>query len=451
MSEKPLVLKWNQLILEAIKLTKTSAPLAARALAMMHTAMYDAWSVYDTCAFSSSTAKYIKISKSQCAKDNIRKSFSYAAYRVLMELFWLRLPADEKNIFRDFMCQLDYDPENRSLDITKPEGIGNLMAKQTIEQRYGDGSNPYGTLHMPRFSDYTGFKPINPPGQLINLSYWQPLQKIKEGSKTRFQRFHVPHWGLVRAFALPFNWQFRPDAPFTKEQPEFKQQAREILDINAALTDEQKVIASYWEDARGTYTTAGHWCEIAQFVAQKEFYRNSQCIKLFFVLSNALLDASIATWECKHHYNSVRPITAIRNVFNGLHVHAWGGACKGTETIKGDQWNAYLKTPSTPEYISSHSCLSRAAAVILKNFTGNDAFGGRTSIKMGSSKIEPAVTPCMDMVLEWPTYSFAAEQAGQSCIYAGTHFQKATAEGHKLGLKVAMTVWEKAKVYFNEK
>ncbi|WP_138092075.1 hypothetical protein [Sphingobacterium daejeonense] len=70
---------------------------------------------------------------------------------------------------------------------------------------------------------------------------------------------------------------------------------------------------------------------------------------------------------------------------------------------------------------------------------------------MGSSNIEAGVTPCMDMVLEWPTYSAAAEQAGLSCIYGGTHFSKGTDEGHKLGLKVAVGAWEKAKVYFNEK
>jgi len=40
---KPISLHWNQLALEAIKYTQTSPPLAARALAMVHTSMYDAW------------------------------------------------------------------------------------------------------------------------------------------------------------------------------------------------------------------------------------------------------------------------------------------------------------------------------------------------------------------------------------------------------------------------
>ena len=57
---KPLPLQWNQLTLDAIKFTNTSPPLAARALAMVHTAMYDGWSVYNKCAFSTTTARYIK-------------------------------------------------------------------------------------------------------------------------------------------------------------------------------------------------------------------------------------------------------------------------------------------------------------------------------------------------------------------------------------------------------
>ena len=58
--QRLLALQWNQLTLDAIKITNTSPPLAARALAMVHTAMYDAWSVYNKCAFSTTTSRYIK-------------------------------------------------------------------------------------------------------------------------------------------------------------------------------------------------------------------------------------------------------------------------------------------------------------------------------------------------------------------------------------------------------
>ena len=82
---KSLAVNWNQLALDAIRFTRTSAPLAARALAMLYTAMYDAWSVYNNTAISTATALFIKQPKENCTKENSRKAFSFAAYRVLTE------------------------------------------------------------------------------------------------------------------------------------------------------------------------------------------------------------------------------------------------------------------------------------------------------------------------------------------------------------------------------
>ena len=450
-TSNPLVLQWNQLTLDAIRCSATSPPLAARALAMVHTAMYDAWSVYDKCAISTSTAQYIKIlDDKNCTRDNIHKAFSYAAYRVLMDLFWLALPPENKSTFRDFMCELDYDPDDTTLDITKPQGIGNLMARLVLECHQGDGANALGTLHAPAWSDYTVYQPINTPDQLNDLNHWQPLQTKVAGGAVKVQSFLVPHWGLGKPFALAYNGQFRPEAPFRKYQPEFRQQAQEILDLSASLTDEHKMIAEYWADGPGTYTPPGHWCEIAQFVAGKKGYRNTQCIKLFFALGNALLDASLGCWECKRHYDYVRPVTAIHELYKGQSVEAWGGPHQGTKTIKGEHWQPYIATPPFPEYVSGHSTFSSAAATILRCFTGRDDLDGCATLKKGSSQIEPGTTPKKEVTLDWPTFTMAARQAGMSRLYGGIHFMHANESGKQLGLEVAQCVWEKAKFYFND-
>lgn len=450
-TSKPITIHWNQLTLDAIKLTHTSPPLAARALAMVHTAMYDAWSVYNDCAISTTTALYIKAEGDHCSKENVRKAFSYATYRVLMDLFWLALPSENKNMFHDYMCRLGYDPDDTSLDIHRPAGIGNMAARCIIEYRNGDGSNPHGTLHMPAWSDYTGYQPVNTADVVRNISKWQPLKKEIKPGVFASQEFLTPHWGLVRPFALQHNWQFRPEAPYNRHDAGFKEQAQEILDISACLTDEQKAIAEYWEDGAGTYTPPGHWCEIAQYVLRRE-KRNTPCIKLFFALSNALLDASIAAWECKHYYDSVRPVSAIRYLFENDDVQAWAGPCKGTRTIKGKTWQSYIATPPFPEHVSGHSTFSRAAAVTLKNYTGSDEFGGCYTVPKGSSKIEPGCSiPCVDVRLDWPTFTEAAEQAGLSRLYGGIHFKRGNELGQKLGTFVGTQAWEKAVFYFNEK
>ena len=448
---KILTLQWNQLILDAIKYSCTSPPLAARALAMVYTAMYDAWSVYNECAISTGTALYIKIKdETHCTKDNQHTAFSYAAYRVLTELFWLGLPPNNKNMFRSFMCELGYDPDDTSVGCETPQGIGNLAAAIVIEYRSGDGSNPHATLHAPAWSDYTCYEPVNTWDKLNDVNYWQPLRIETESGKYKVQHSLVPHWALVKPFSLLYNWQFRPGPPYKKHLAQFKEQAKEILTISAGLTDKQKAIAEYWADGAGTFSIAGHWCEIAQFVAESKRYGNSDCIKLFFAVCNAMLDASIACWECKRAYDSGRPVTIIRELYKGRDVAAWGGPHKGMQTIKGENWQSYIPTPPFAEHVSVHSAVSYAAAFILKIFTGSDVFGGCSVIERNCSATEKGTVPKHDITLEWATFSDAAAQAGLAGLYGGIHFAKANTDGQKLGDQTGKNVWDKVLFFFNE-
>lgn len=447
----PSALQWNQLCLEAIRCSGTSPPLAARALAMVHTAIYDAWSVYDQKAISTSTARYIKVlNRRQCTTENRQKAYSYAAYRVLMDLFWLALPPKNKGMFRDFICKLDYDPDDTSLDISEPQGIGNLMAKLVIETRYGDGSNQRGTLNAPAWSDYTGYEPVNTPEKINDLNHWQPLQTEVANGEWKEQKFLVPHWSLIKPFSLSHSGQFRPYGPLQKNQREYKVQAQHVLKFSAGLTEKQKVIAEYWADGPGTFTPPGHWCEIAQFIAGQKDYSDAQCIKLFFALSNALLDASIECWDCKRHYDSVRPVTAIRELFKGKKVEAWAGPGQGTKEIPAEEWQPFISTPPFPEYVSGHSTFSGASATVLRCFTSGDDFEGCTTIEKGSSQVEPGITPKEDIILDWPTFSEAAGQAGMSRLYGGIHFMKANESGLEMGRNIGQCAWEKALFFFND-
>jgi len=144
-------------------------------------------------------------------------------------------------------------------------------------------------------------------------------------------------------------------------------------------------------------------------------------IKLFFVLTNAL--PSIATWDAKRTYDSVRPITAIHFLFSGKRIQAWAGPYMGTREIDGAYWQPFQRssrvTPPFPEYVSGHSVFSAAAAEVLRRFTGTDVFGYSVHIKARSSKIEPGKVPSRDYVLSWQTFTDAADEAGMSRRYGG--------------------------------
>ncbi len=111
-------------------------------------------------------------------------------------------------------------------------------------------------------------------------------------------------------------------------------------------------------------------------------------VKLFFVVSNAIFDASIAAWDSKYHYDYVRPITAIRALGNAL-VTTWrprtltaalaystplaaADAAKNPDAVPAGaaDWEPYLPTPSFPSYVSGHSAFTAAWARAMELATG---------------------------------------------------------------------------------
>ncbi|HET8841779.1 MAG TPA: hypothetical protein VFN35_09945, partial [Ktedonobacteraceae bacterium] len=50
--------------------------------------------------------------------------------------------------------------------------------------------------------------------------------------------------------------------------------------------------------------------------------------------------------------------------------------------------------------------------------------------------------------LTWRTFSQAADQAGLSGRYSGTHFAQGDLDGRALGHKVGALAWQKSQEYF---
>jgi hypothetical protein len=68
---------------------------------------------------------------------------------------------------------------------------------------------------------------------------------------------------------------------------------------------------------------------------------------------------------------------------------------------------------------------------------------------VGSSRIEPRVTPAQDVTLAFPTFSEAADQAGMSRRYGGIHFETGDVQGRILGRQVGAVAWKKAVSFFH--
>src|SRR5438034_11746116 len=83
-----VVIQWNNAVLQGVRDAKLGAPVVARALAIVHTCMYDAWAAYDDRAVGTTDINGTRRRPPGERTDaNKAKAISFAAYRCLRNLY----------------------------------------------------------------------------------------------------------------------------------------------------------------------------------------------------------------------------------------------------------------------------------------------------------------------------------------------------------------------------
>ncbi len=469
-----IVLQWNDVALKAVSLKARKVPATARALYMLHQAMYDAWSLYDATALPVYLDPTLKRPTEEHTEANQAAAVSQAAFTVLVSLFSEFERASQS--FSNTLDELGYAPYSSGENT--PDHLGFLAAQTVLAERRNDGSNEkkdYLDIASSTYPNRYTFDTSSDPNLWHRLTVPTGLRRDATGKPLiikddllsfQVQRFTTPHWGAVTPFALTSGDEFRPGPPpqFGSDKPytdalgvtttndkAFRDQVLEIWTLSQNLADEQRMIAEYWSDGPRTPTPPGHWNLLAQGISIRDNHTLGEDVKMFFALNAALFDAGIACWDAKRAYNSVRPVEAIRVLFD-------------------EAWHPYQSrtfvTPPFPEYVSGHSSFSAAAAEVLTRFTGSNQFydgvtvlpkdvnrDGKLDVLgeyiavAGSSKLTKG-RPLEPVVLQWETFQEAADEAGLSRRYGGIHFQDGDVRGRELGKRVGAVAYEKAEAYW---
>jgi len=489
---------WDRAVQEAVIETSPGPTIASRTYAMVHTAMYDAWSAYEDTPVSTNLGDDLQRPEAENTVENKSEAMSHAAYQVLVELY-----PEQKEIFDRVMQDMGYAPCDACTDVTTPAGIGKISAQALLDERQGDGANQLGNepgSDGTPYSDYTGYEPTNEAGNVQDIERWTPDLLIDSNEIDESfisQEFLTPQWGQVTPFALDSGSQYRPDAPQpfllvdgqvdleaktitladgqvleiapelvgTVINPEFITQTEEVVEYSANLNDEEKLIAEFWEDGGGTSFPPGTWMTFGEYVSARDDHTLDEDAQMFFSLGNAVFDAGIATWESKVYYDYARPIAAVRTLGDlgliGEYDSDLGGYAietyvrgEGKQNILATEFVTYQTpnadfSPPFAEYTSGHSAFSAAGAEVLQQYTGSDDFGGSILIYPGESRFESGVTPTDTVTLEWDTFTEAADEAGISRLYGGIHFEEGDLNGRKLGREVGNAVLEQTQFYIN--
>jgi vanadium-dependent haloperoxidase-like protein/uncharacterized protein DUF6851 len=155
-----IVSDWNATALAEVRTSRAlrnSPPIVARALAIAHTCMYDAWAAYDDVAVATTDVHGARRRPVEERTDeNKAKAISFAAYLCLRNLFpdgslpdgvpqpSARLQAALVDRGYDLSETCATEDECRSADPATPAGLGNVAAQAVIDARRHDGANQYG-------------------------------------------------------------------------------------------------------------------------------------------------------------------------------------------------------------------------------------------------------------------------------------------------------------------
>jgi hypothetical protein len=192
-----VALDWNQLALDAVRLSVTDPPIATRILAMVSLAQYD------TLAAIENTPAYL-IHQTVSGPVSVDAALAKAAYTILYQLFPAQRTTFDATL-NSLLAGIADGPAK-----TNALALGQAVGQGVLTVRANDGSDV--------FVDYPGSQ---------DLGQWRPTAPM-------FDTADEPQWGDVTPFALTSGEQFRPDAPPALDSAAYAAAVEEIRSLGNA-------------------------------------------------------------------------------------------------------------------------------------------------------------------------------------------------------------------------
>lgn len=290
--------------------------------------------------------------------------------------------------------------------ISKKDIETNIEFAEKVSAQVLDLANTDGYKQLSALTRYTPNK---------NEGHWYPTPPA-------YMAPVEPEWRTIRTFFLTELRPYKPIPPAEFDLTEgssFKNQLNEVFQVTSTLSEEQKLIANFWDCnpfmvsfsghmAIGIkkISPGGHWMGITGIAVEKAKLTWREAIYIHSLVALGLHDAFVSCWEEKYDSDRIRPESAIQKYLSPT-------------------WRPLLQTPPFPEYTSGHSVISKTSAVILTNYFGDDFdFIDTSEVYFGLPE------------RPFKSFSKAADEAAISRLYGGIHFRDAIEEGVKQGEKI---------------
>ena len=440
------ILFWNQVALDAAK-TDFSFPdipvlsddqkpqqpgptYLARALAIVHLAMHDA---YMGIKGTGSPKTYLTYTSSPGTTDlqAAQAAVAAAACVTLIALF-----SRQKNTFLtkhgEFMVMLpDSDPK-----ISQGLAWGHLVADAMLKDRKAedDGSDASNDFYAPSSEPY----------------------RHRPDPLTPKQGFLGPLWGNVKPFGFNDLKGSITPLPDPVSLPEYTADFDEVkvkgVSQGGTRTQDETRIGLFWayDGARNIGVPPRLYNQVIRaIVAKKGGVTEKENAKLFAMVNVAMADAGIQAWHEKYKHNLWRPVVGIREADKG-----WGPTGKGDNQAgtHGDPYWQPLGAPRTnssgapafspnfPAYPSGHATFGTAALRVTQmelGLPGDFAFKFVSDELNGENIGATGVRPKYMADL---TIDKAVEENILSRVYLGVHWKFDGLKGEQIGEEIATNI-----------
>jgi hypothetical protein len=148
---------WNRLALQAIRAAQPGPLPSARALAILHTCMYNAWAAYDDAARQTAHGVAVRLPCAERSAASKASAMSHAAYGALAS----RFPAQQA-VFDAWMAGLGLDPAAPGGPLS-PAGIGRAQAASMLDFCRRGGASHLGGQLGGRAGSTAAAQPALPP------------------------------------------------------------------------------------------------------------------------------------------------------------------------------------------------------------------------------------------------------------------------------------------------
>jgi len=373
-AQADVIIDWNTRADAIATEKKLGSPVHGRGLAMMHVAMFEALNAIDR--------RYQPYRLKLVADRNTSREVAaaVAGHDVLLALYPDQKPGLDALLEQTLTAVPDGPPRERALI------LGRKAAAEILALRTADGAGAPDT-----------YRPVAQPGQYVPTA---AVVSADVGAWTP--------WVMTRGD------QFRPAPPPALNSAVWTRDVNEIREIgglnSGSRSADQTTVARFW-----FVTGARAWNPMVAQLAVAKQMDLLDCARLFALTSLAGMDAYIAVFDAKYHYNFWRPVTAIRNA----------DQTGNPATPREAGWLPLGETPMHPEYPCAHCITSSAVAAVIRGIVGEE---------IGTLTLTSATAP--GVTRSWTRLDDYVNEVSNARIWAGFHYRFSTDVGRDMGRKI---------------